>query len=128
MELPFGGRGAMAPETRAVLRLLLAGIGLSYLVAFLSLWVQVEGLVGSAGILPNEHFFGALAGREDVGFLDAPSLCWGSGCSDGLLVALCWIGVAAALLAVACAARNGPRAWSADPSLSSTSPKRSCPS
>ena len=32
-------------------RLFLTGIGLVYLIAFISLWLQVEGLFGSEGII-----------------------------------------------------------------------------
>jgi len=32
--------------------LFLRGLGLIYLIAFLSLWVQIEGLIGSKGLLP----------------------------------------------------------------------------
>lgn len=34
----------------------LRGLGLVYLVAFVSLWVQVDGLIGSQGILPADQF------------------------------------------------------------------------
>jgi len=36
------------------LLLVLAGV---HLVAFVSLWVQIDGLVGSRGILPAREFF-----------------------------------------------------------------------
>lgn len=92
-----------ARQTRAVLRLVLAGIGCVYVIAFLSLLVQVRGLVGSHGILPNERYFTALSRYTDAGFADAPSLCWGAGCSDATLLALCGIGaVAGLLLAIGC--------------------------
>jgi hypothetical protein len=88
-------------EIGAVLRLLVAGIGLVYTVAFLSLAVQIEGLVGAGGILPNRDYFRALSEHTAAGFLDAPSLCWGGGCSDAALLALCLAGAAAgALLAI----------------------------
>ena len=35
---------------------LLKGIGVIYLIAFGSLWVQVKGLYGQNGILPIAHF------------------------------------------------------------------------
>ena len=87
-------------STRLVLRLLLAGIGLVYVVAFLSLWVQVLGLVGAGGILPNQRFFAALAEHSAASFVDVPSVCWGGGCSDAMLVALCGVGTVAGVLLV----------------------------
>ncbi len=87
-------------DVRIVLRLLLAGIGLVYVVAFLSLWVQVEGLVGAGGILPNQRFFAGLAEHSAASFVDVPSVCWGGGCSDAMLVALCGVGVVAGVLLV----------------------------
>ena len=46
-------------------RLFLTGIGLVYLIAFISLWLQVEGLFGSEGIMPVERYFDRLAGQEN---------------------------------------------------------------
>jgi hypothetical protein len=48
---------------RGVRRALLAGLGVTYVCAFVSLAVQIVGLVGSSGILPNRAWFSALAGR-----------------------------------------------------------------
>lgn len=85
---------------RLLLRLL-AGV---HLVAFVSLWVQIDGLVGSRGILPAQEFFTYLervlgAGALDR-FVNAPSLLWfGSG--DAALHALCAVGVLLSLLAIA---------------------------
>jgi lipase maturation factor 1 len=83
-----------APDLVAVRRLLLAGLGVVYLIAFSSLAIQVHGLVGSGGILPNERFFAALAERGIAGFRELPTACWWLGCSDGALDALCGLGVA----------------------------------
>ena len=80
---------------------LLAGV---HLVAFVSLWVQIDGLVGSRGILPARDFFAYLeqvlgAGAFDR-FVNVPSLLWfGSG--DAELHALCAVGVLLSLLAIA---------------------------
>ncbi|MCY3965916.1 MAG: lipase maturation factor family protein [Acidobacteria bacterium] len=85
---------------RLLLRLL-AGV---HLVAFVSLWVQIDGLVGSRGILPARDFFVYLervlgAGALDR-FVNVPSLLWlGSG--DAALHALCAAGVLLSLLAIA---------------------------
>jgi hypothetical protein len=82
-------------------RLLLSGLGACYAAAFISLAVQIGGLVGERGILPNTRWFQALAARPDLGFADLPSLCWGDGCSDAALRALCWGGALAGLLLAA---------------------------
>jgi hypothetical protein len=89
---------APARSLRGVRRALLAGIGAVYALAFISLAVQLRGLVGAQGILPNQAWFRALASRGDVGFADVPSLCWGDGCSDLALLALAWGGAAAGVL------------------------------
>ena len=58
--------------------LFLKGIALVYLIAFASLWLQVEGLFGSEGIMPIEHYFGRLASQENhlSYILRYPSLLW----------------------------------------------------
>lgn len=71
----------------------LRALGLVYLIAFISLWVQIDGLVGSRGILPArllmESARPALAGSSPIGrFMQLPTLCWISS-SDGFLQFLC---------------------------------------
>jgi hypothetical protein len=67
-------------------------LGLVYLAAFLSLWVQVRGLIGSGGIQPVGQFLEAVReyapGRR---FLLAPTLCWLAP-SDVFLDVLCGLG------------------------------------
>src|SRR5262249_1665847 len=72
---------------------------LVYGVAFLSLVAQIDGLIGSHGILPAREFLAAVAERFGAErFVLLPSLCW-LGCSDAMLHVLCWGGaVCAALL------------------------------
>jgi hypothetical protein len=83
---------------RGVRRLLLGGMGLCYVAAFLSLAVQVEGLIGARGIVPNAQWFAWVSQRAS--FADAPSLCFDDGCSDATLLLLAWGGaLAGALLA-----------------------------
>jgi hypothetical protein len=72
-------------------------LGGVYLVAFASLWVQVDGLIGSRGILPAERLLAwarAQVGVERYWLL--PTLCWLSG-SDTALHLLCAGGVALAI-------------------------------
>lgn len=54
----------------------LRGLGLIYLAAFVSAWVQIHGLVGSRGIVPVAEY---LADRQREGrgtFAEFPTLCW----------------------------------------------------
>ena len=44
-------------------RLFLRLLGVIYLIAFASLWLQIKGLVGSNGILPTADFLAAVAER-----------------------------------------------------------------
>ncbi|MEW6306665.1 MAG: lipase maturation factor family protein [Verrucomicrobiota bacterium] len=81
--------------------LFLRFLGLIYFIAFVSLWVQIDGLVGSNGILPARQFIDAA--REQLGpggFWRAPTLCW-LNASDGFLHFLCFSGVVCAVLAMA---------------------------
>src|SRR5881397_2739041 len=52
-------------------------LGLIYLIAFVSLWVQVDGLIGSDGVSPTNRFLPAV--HERVGgraYWLLPTLCW----------------------------------------------------
>jgi len=82
--------------------IVLRALGLIYFSAFFSLVFQIRGLIGPSGILPAEAYLQAVAksfsplGR--VWF--APTLLWlGSG--QHMLMAICWVGMVAALLVVA---------------------------
>ena len=69
-----------------------------HLIAFVSFWMQLEGLVGEHGILPATRYFAAVheqLGRAAYGQL--PSLCWAFGAGKFLHV-LCAGGVACSLL------------------------------
>ena len=107
-------RGAMHRLTRAVWGphvvptghtatawLFLRLLGVTYLIAFVSLWVQIMGLAGSGGILPAREYLALW--REHYGAAAAwslPTLCWWNA-SDAFLHVLCAAGtLAAALLAV----------------------------
>lgn len=73
-------------------------LALVHLIAFLSFWVQLNGLVGPHGILPAARYFAAV--REQVGaaaYYELPSLCWIFG-SGTFLHVLCAGGVAVSLL------------------------------
>jgi len=78
-------------------RVLLAGIGLSYLAAFWSFGVQVRGLVGSNGLLPIAPMLAAASGRlGPERFFELPTLAWLFP-SDGALVAMCAAGAVLSL-------------------------------
>ena len=78
---------------------LLGGI---FLVAFLSFGAQIDGLIGSRGILPAADFFQAVghaAGSE--AFRACPSVLWWTGAGDAALHGWCWAGVASSVLLIA---------------------------
>ncbi|MFO0892871.1 MAG: lipase maturation factor family protein [Isosphaeraceae bacterium] len=84
------------PRYRRTRAVFLRGLGLIYLMAFASLAVQVDGLIGSRGILPAAEFLGSIGGRWGVErFWMVPSLLW-LDASDRSLHALCWGGMALA--------------------------------
>jgi len=87
--------------------LFLRTLGLVHLVAFISLWTQVDGLIGPKGILPAERLLEAA--RSQLGaaaYWRVPTLCWMGG-TGGFLHGLCAAGVALALLLV-CNLASGP--------------------
>src|SRR5271156_1210754 len=52
-------------------------LGLIYLAAFISLWAQVDGLIGSRGILPVDRYLPAVRMQTGDGWWwQAPTLCW----------------------------------------------------
>ena len=78
----------------------LRALGLIYFSAFFSLIFQIRGLIGPKGLLPAAEYLPAVEhymGRTR--FLYAPTLLWFSTGSH-MLLALCWIGMAASLLVV----------------------------
>ncbi len=49
------GRHVEFPDYFLTRRLFLRALGVIYLIAFASLWTQVDGLIGHNGILPADH-------------------------------------------------------------------------
>ena len=81
-------------------RWFLRALGTIYLIAFVSLWVQVNGLVGSDGMSPANQFLPAV--RAEIGpdaYALLPTLCW-FGQSDAFLYFLCGSGVLFSLLLI----------------------------
>jgi hypothetical protein len=98
-------RGGAGPDSFVLASsLFLRLLALVYLIAFVSLWTQVDGLIGRNGILPAGRFFDAA--REQLGasrYWRLPSLCWLAP-GDAFLHVLCAAGVVLALLLAAGAA------------------------
>jgi len=97
-------RWLFSPENGASDRLLprwifLRGLGLIYFSAFYSLVFQIKGLIGPDGILPADEYLRALAKLGMERFWFAPTLLWFASGSH-MLVAICWIGMVAAVLLV----------------------------
>lgn len=79
--------------------IVLRALGLIYFSAFFSLVFQIRGLIGPKGILPAGDYLQAAASSFGPGsrIWFAPTLLWFSSGSH-MLLAICWIGMAAALL------------------------------
>ncbi|MFG0295505.1 MAG: lipase maturation factor family protein [Maioricimonas sp. JB045] len=91
--------GCPAPNTYVLSRwLFLRALGVVTLVAVLSLWWQIDGLVGSEGILPVGRLMAA-AGEQlgPWGILKLPTLCWLSA-ADWMLHAQCAVAAALSLM------------------------------
>src|SRR6266511_2473458 len=94
------GKDVRSPTYFWARRWFLRALGLTYLVAFASLWVQVDGLVGSNGVSPLNQFLPAVYerfGRSSYSLL--PTLCWFDS-SNGFLHFLCGGGVVFSLLLI----------------------------
>ena len=90
--LPANSEPRSPSEETFTRSLFFRGLGLIHLLAFLSLWSQLHGLIGSQGLLPVEHFF-KLA-RDKLGtaaYQQLPSLCWFAA-SDLMLHLWCALG------------------------------------
>jgi predicted DCC family thiol-disulfide oxidoreductase YuxK len=105
------GKDVRPPTYFWARRWFLRMLGLIYLIAFVSLWVQVDGLVGSNGMSPVNRFLPAV--RQQLGpdaYFFLPTLCWFDSsnaflhflCGGGVVLSLLLIfGIAPALLLVA---------------------------
>ena len=87
------GENVRPPVYQQTQRWFLRGLGLVYLIAFVSFWLQVDGLVGANGILPLADYLNQAheqAGSKAIWLL--PTLCWFSS-SNAFLHLLCGMGV-----------------------------------
>ena len=76
-------------------------LGVVYFIAFVSLAVQITGLVGEHGLLPVGEFLGDVRQRYGASaYYNWPTVVWLSP-SDAWLTSLCWIGAATSLLLIA---------------------------
>ncbi len=97
------GRHVERPDYFLTRRIFLRALGLIYLVAFVSLWTQISGLIGHNGILPADQFMSAVQQQCDargIGlqrFHLLPTLCWFDA-SDGFLNFQCAAGTVLAVL------------------------------
>ena len=97
---PLFGRELRRAEFNVTADLVIRGIALCGLFAFLSLWWQIEGLVGPQGVLPAADYFEALAsayGAERFWFL--PTVFWFD-ISPVALHAVCAVGTLSTLTAL----------------------------
>jgi len=74
------GHDPVPPAYVAVRWLFLRLLGVVYLIAFVSLWVQIIGLIGHNGIVPADQVMNALGRATDsLGwkrFIVEPTFCW----------------------------------------------------
>src|SRR6476646_8752247 len=89
------------PSNRSLPRwIFLQALGAIYFSAFFSLVFQIRGLIGPEGILPAGEYLKSVA--QQIGYARywyVPSVLWFSSGSH-MLMALCWVGMAAAVLLV----------------------------
>lgn len=99
-QLLWGDR--LEPPTYRLARwLFIRSVGLIYLIAFVSFWLQLDGLIGPDGILPADPFLASAESRLGASrWRLLPTLCWLGGAGPFLDV-LCGAGVASAALVIA---------------------------
>jgi len=94
------GKDVRPPTYFWARRWFLRALGMIYLIAFVSLWVQVDGLIGSDGVSPLNQFLPAVRaqlGRDAYALL--PTLGWFNS-SNAFLHFLCCGGVVLSLLLI----------------------------
>jgi hypothetical protein len=97
----FWGKDVRQPTYFDARRWFLRSLGCIYLIAFVSFWMQVDGLIGEQGILPVSEFLPAAQehyGAKAVSLL--PTLCWIND-SDAFLYFLCGGGALFSILLMA---------------------------
>lgn len=98
LTLLLWGTDLMPPTYAVSGRIFIRLLGFVYLLAFVSYWVQFEGLNGERGILPAAEFF--RKAREILGaeaYMRFPSVCW-LGAGDTALYGWCGAGIVASIV------------------------------
>src|SRR6266404_2995776 len=94
------GNDVRPPTYFAARRWFLRAVGLIFLIAFVSLCVQIDGLIGSNGITPVREFLpAARAQLGDRALSILPTLCWFNS-SDAFFHFLCGGGVILSLVLI----------------------------
>ena len=94
------GKDVRPPTYFWARRWFLRALGAIYLIAFVSLWVQVDGLIGSDGVSPVNQFLPSVhaqLGKDAYAIL--PTLCWFS-TSNAFLHFLCGGGAVLSVLLI----------------------------
>lgn len=96
----FWGNDVLQPTYRITRQIFPRLLSLIFLIAIVSLWVQIDGLVGSRGILPAGEFLKLV--KESLGgngYFQFPNYFWISA-SDSFIHIVLGIGAAIALLGI----------------------------
>src|SRR5208282_6194480 len=99
----FWGRHVESPAQVLTRWIFLRALAVIYLIAFVSLWTQIDGLIGHDGILPTDQYVAAARQQCDLQgigldrFRLMPTFCWFDS-SDGFLGFQCAAGVGLAVL------------------------------
>jgi predicted DCC family thiol-disulfide oxidoreductase YuxK len=85
-----------------VLRLFWKMLGAIYAIAFFSLAVQINGLIGPDGILPAAAYLSRVSEAFGVmRYWNLPAVFWLTGGSNLALLSVCWAGIGLAALVIA---------------------------
>jgi predicted DCC family thiol-disulfide oxidoreductase YuxK len=99
------GKHVEWPEYYVTRGVFLRLIGVIYLIAFVSLWTQIIGLIGHNGIIPADQYMSAAKQQCDAQGIGLeryhilPTLCWLNS-SDGFLQFQCGAGVCLAIVVI----------------------------
>lgn len=94
------GRPVDTPTFEISIQLFVRMLGVVFAVAFISLWVQIEGLIGAGGILPAEEFLDAVERQVGIErYLLLPTWGW-LGASNTFLNLFCAAGTTISILLI----------------------------
>ncbi|GMV94593.1 MAG: membrane protein [Candidatus Hydrogenedentota bacterium] len=92
--------GGVSPRYFITRWIFLRFLGIIHVIAFLSIWVQLSGLIGSRGIAPVNLFLELVQSRTGIDrYWKLPTLCWLNS-SDWFLHAICGSGLFFAVVLV----------------------------